>query len=352
VGAHVEEIDPADLEEAPPIADVPVVDEAAAREDDDEPEPPIVRAPEPDDAYASDDPVPARRYVYRVQLRFPGMLEEAPFASSAAELFVDVSEDRLRARFVGPGWPVEAGSVVRLRGHTPGVYLFERAGARSIGPGAMAAWYEGGPRMRTRPVLAVRREVPRPGRRGAPPRPVPPGALVCALLAEWTNELRENVIRRCQHGAPVGFRVGPWHADRTADVPVELPRRALRADEADPPARVVRTTSRAFLEPSALVHVEEMQRPPPHLPRQDEHRPPEGLEFVNEGNARVLVTVESVAIGWVDPHESGLFIGLRPGTYRVAALRPLGAVVIQPRIVVVPGRTILRAPDSSAEEGP
>jgi hypothetical protein len=55
-----------------------------------------------------------------------------------------------------------------------------------------------------------------------------------------------------------------------------------------------------------------------------------------------VVTVEGVAIGWVDSGATGLFVGLSPGMYRVAALRPLGAVVIRPRVVGVPGRTVLR----------
>jgi hypothetical protein len=72
--------------------------------------------------------------------------------------------------------------------------------------------------------------------------------------------------------------------------------------------------------------------------------PAEGLEFVNESEARVVVTIEGIAAGWVDSGARGLFVGLRPGAYRIAALRPLGAVVIRPRIVPVPGRTVLGAP--------
>ena len=71
--------------------------------------------------------------------------------------------------------------------------------------------------------------------------------------------------------------------------------------------------------------------------------PEDGLIFANQSEARVVVTVEGVAVGWVESGAEGHFPGLAPGPYRVAALRPLGAVVIRPRIVSMPGRTVLRA---------
>src|SRR5690606_13339729 len=169
-----------------------------------------------------------------------------------------------------------------------------------------------------------------------------PGGLICALLAEWTGESRESVYRRCDGRAPLGFRVGFWRAERTADLPVELPRSALRADETAPPAAVPNSHSRAVPEPRALGRLPAMERPPP-AGAAEEGGPSEGLEFVNQSEARVVVTVEGVAVGWVDAGTSGLFVGLRPGSYRVAALRPMGAVVIRPRVVVVPGRSVLRA---------
>jgi hypothetical protein len=338
-GAHVEQLDPLEIanrDPPPAIADPPPapvregaragrawrIEEAAAT----------------DVAYASAETVPARRYVYRVQLRLPETLAvvRAHLAAPAAELFVDVSTERLRARFAGPGWPVDAGSEVRIRGDSPGAYLFDREGGRSIPPGALATWFEGGPRDRHRPQLVVRRDPLQ--------RPNVPGALICALLAEWVGEPRQNVMHRCGVGAPVGFRVGFWRGERTADVPVELPRRALRADHEDPPPPVTRTPSRAFLDPGALSRVLPMERPLRDRPPADSDGPVEGLEFFNQSEARVIVTAEGVALGWVDAGASGLFVGLRPGPYRVGALRPLGAVVIRPRVVVVPGRTVLRPP--------
>ena len=341
-GATVEQLgEPSEVaEEAPPaIADAPpppLPDQVPQRT--------IERAQAPDDEYASDDAVEARRYVYRVRLLVPETLgeERSDLAIPAAELFVDVSHERLRARFVGPGWPVEAGSEVRLRDDSAGVYVIDREGGRSLPPGALAEWFEGGP-PRIGPALVVRRDTTVRRDRDAP---IPPGALVCALLAEWTGEQRDGVMRRCDRGAPSAFRVGLWRAERTADVPVELPRSSLRADEVGPPPPIGRSASRAFLEPAALsrIPIPERVEPPEPSARPDDAPPPgEGLEVVNGSEARVVVTVEGIAVGWVDPGASGLFVGLRPGLYRVAALRPLGAVVIRPRVVDVPARTTIRA---------
>jgi hypothetical protein len=337
-GAHVEELSPDALAAEPPppaIADTPAPGEPGA--------PParaartVERAPAPDSEYASDEPVPARRYVYSVRLVVPESLgvNRSDLAIPAAELFVDVSAERVRARFVGPGWPVEAGSEVRVRGDSPGAYVFDGRGGRSLAPGALSEWFEGGPRNRTGPPLSVRRDPAHTSQEV-------PGGLICALIAEWAGESRENLERRCDGRAPLGFRVGFWRAERTADVPVELPRRALRADEANEPAAVPASHSRAFLEPGALARLPAMERPPPSA-GDEPAGPAEGLEFVNESEARVVVTVEGVAVGWVDAGTSGLFVGLRPGSYRVAALRPMGAVVIRPRVAVVPGRSVLRA---------
>lgn len=338
-GAHVEELAPDELaQEAPPPPIAPAgADEVQEREGE---APRVIeRAPAVDAEYANDDPVAARRYVYRVRFVVPDSLgaNRSDLAIPAAELFIDVSDERLRARFVGPGWPVEAGSEVRLRGDSPGGYVFDREGGRSLPPGAMSEWFEGGPRNRTGPPLSVRRDPLRTQHEV-------PGALICALLAEWMGESRENVVRRCDHAAPMAFRVGFWRAERTADVPAELPRRALRADEVGPPQPIARTRSRAFLEPAALARVPPMAHPPRDAPSPEGEAPGEGLDFVNASDARVVVTVEGVAIGWVDAGASGLFVGLAPGYYRVAALRPMGAVVIRPRVVQVPGRTVLGTP--------
>ncbi len=290
-----------------------------------------------DTAFEGEEPVPARRYVYRVRLAIPSALgDAADLTTPAAELFIDASTERVRARFVGQGWPVEAGSEVRLRGDSPGAYVFDGAGGRPLLPGELAEWFEGGDR-RPGPPLSIRRDPTMPNGEAT-------GALVCALLAEWAGEERDGIERRCDGRAPLGFRVGLWRAERTADLQVSLPRHTLRADEQGPPTAIPAAASRAFFEPASLsrvqtasVHGEEVE---PH----DERAPPEGLELVNESATRVIVTVEGVPIGWVGPHASGYFVGLRPGPYAVGALRPMGSIALRPRLLTVPARTVLRAP--------
>ena len=104
-----------------------------------------------DGDYDAPTPEAARRVVYRVTLWVPRSLGVADddVPSPTAELFVDVSQDRLRARFAG-SWPVPAGSEVRLRRDEPGVYVFDGEGGRSLGPGQLAQWFEGG-RLRMEP---------------------------------------------------------------------------------------------------------------------------------------------------------------------------------------------------------
>jgi len=321
-------------DEAPPIADTPVAPALATSRD-------IAPAAAVDGAYDSDESIEVRRFVYRVRVDVPSVLGEpsGEVETAAAELFVDVSEERLRARFAGPGWPVAAGSEVRLRGDSPGAYVFDERGGRPLLPSELATWFEGGP-PRPGPMLVVRRD---PSLRGAVTPG--PGALLCAFLAEWSGDPRENVMRRCAAGAPFSFRVGYWRGERMAEVPIELPRRELRCDHLAPPDPVTTTTSGTFLEAAAIARLRA------HTSRTAESvddglgpLPQEGLVLVNRSEARILVITDGVAIGWIGATETGHFGGVSPGVHDVAAMRPLGAVVMRPREVIVPGRTILRAP--------
>ena len=329
----MEELEPPDPNEPPPPAiGEPPSPTVRARVRD---RPPPVLPAHPDTESAATARVSARRYVYRVRMIVPAGLGDSSdrIARPSAELFVDVSHDRLRARFSGSGWPVGAGSEVRLRSDRHGVYLFDGEGGRPLEPRELAAWFEGGvvrrrgPPLRIYPAFGVLRR--------APVDEDVPGALVCALLAELAGEPREEALmRRCERGAPHLFRFGFWRAEQTADVPVSLPRSALRADELDPPPPVLSEPGRAFLEPSGLRRLSP-SRPPPAdaAPLEDG----EGLSVVNDSAARVVVTIEGIAAGWVDAGERMSFVGLRPGSYEVGAIRPLGAVVARGPNVTVPG---------------
>jgi hypothetical protein len=323
----------------------------------------------PDREYASSEVIRARRYVYRVHMIVPEWLGESDerVAHPAPELFIDVTDDRLRARFAGSGWPVPAGSEVRIRRGRPGAYLFDPTGGRPLAPGELARWFEGGPVTRRGPGLLV---VPSRGAlRGAPSgnqRGGSAGAgevddsgdLFSALLEEWWGERSDEARARCELGAPHVFRVGFWRAEQTAGVPVELPRSALRADEGDPPGYIAMQETRALLEPAALARLASLGPVPPDFeapfaPSQagavapgsgaisgfaaPTAMPTEGLRVVNESQTRVIVTVQGVPIGWLGSRTSAHFVGLRPGLYLVGAVRPIGAVVQRGREVAVPG---------------
>lgn len=296
----------------------------------------IVPAAARDFAYDSDEPILVRRYVYRVRLAIPSALGEAQELSTpGAELYIDASRERARVRFAGTSWPLDVGAEVRLRGDSRGAYAFDGEGGRPLLPGELGAWFEGGPR-RPGPGLSVRRDPSPPSEE--------PGALVCAFLAEWFGEDRDSVMRRCDEHAPISFRVGLWRAVRTADVLVEMPRRALRADELVPPPPIPRTEGHAFFEPASLGRItpasargEELEAPSPLAPS-------EGLVVENRGPTRVIITASGVPIGWVAPRSSASFEGLQPGPLWVGGLRPMGSIALRPRLVSIPAHTVLRVP--------
>jgi hypothetical protein len=292
----------------------------------------VVTAFVPDGDYAGDEVVEARRLVYRVRLRVPRSLGDAPetVPHGATELAIDVSADRLRARFEGTGWPVPAGSEVRLRADQPGVYVFDDRGGRPLGPGQLAAWFEGG-RLRRDPSVRVR---PAPVRqqRG-------PGLLVCRFLAEWSSSAPDALARRCgEAGTLVDFRVGLWRADRTADVAMDLPRSGLRADQEDPPRRLP-VTNHHFVTSSVLSRM----RPARRLPAAQRELAPEHGELVvrNRGRARMIITVAGLPVGWVDEGHTLTLSNLRSGFHEVGAMRPLGLQTARLRPVEVPGEVRL-----------
>lgn len=317
----------------PPVADAV---ERAPSPDARDRRPPVVPTTL-DREYESREPVRVRRFVYRVRMTVPTGLGDADdrVTRPSPELFLDVSHDRLRARFAGVGWPVPTGSEVRLRRDRPGVYLFDPEGGRPLGPGELATWFEGGRVTRRGPPLRVFGSLG--GAQSATPtsdRSIP-GELVCALLAELASERRDGVVRRCDRGAPHLFRLGFWRAEQTAGVPVELPRTGMRADEGDAPGHIPPQRTRALLEPAALARIAASGPVPSDAAPQDP--PPEGLRVLNESGARAIVTVQGVPMGWLDAGATAHFVGLRPGMYEIGAIRPLGAVIQRGRAVPVPG---------------
>lgn len=298
--------------------------------------PRVAPSPSPDIDYRGDEPVEVIRLVYRVTFRVPAVLGDPPgtLPRPTAELHVDVSEDRLRARFSGPGWPVGAGSVVRIRRDLGGAYVFDGDGGRHVGPGMLAAWFQGGSLGRAQPAVGVRR---------APSaEQEAPGDLICVLLAEWSSRPRTELERRCgEGGAPLVFRIGAWRAQRTAEVPVQLPRSAMSADHTHPPAPISPSSSRPFMEPSVLARVPLSRR----VRRGEVLPPPTGsVRVQNNGPTRIVVTVGGMPVGWVDRGAIGFFEGLVPGEHTVGAMRPLGGLALSPHRRDVPFELRIRPP--------
>lgn len=294
----------------------------------------IARAPDVDAAYDSDDMEPVRRLIYRVSFLVPPAFRQRQrlLGAHRGELQLDVGKHRLRARFLGPGWPVAEGSEVRLRDEVDGVYAFDGAGGRFLAPGRMASWFEGHTDGRSRSRIRVRRDykpIPNPG----------PGQLVCSLLAEWTGQRRDLLAGRCRGNLlPPGFRFGPWSADLTAVVPMELPRRQLRADELEPPRRPPAGEGRFLITKAAR------ERLSGAVDAGVAAGPSSVLTVHNRTPARVVLMIEGVPAAIVDARSSVPLQGLSPGTYRIGVMRPFGVFVRAAMPVEVPGEIVLGAP--------
>ena len=292
----------------------------------------VVAAFASDRTYASDERIEARRLVYRVRLRVPRSLGDgnAAVARPAAELHVDVSTDRLRARFRGAGWPVPEGSEIRIRRDELGAYVFDGDGGRPLGPGQMAHWFEGG---RPRGTPSHRVAMPAPDEQHGP------GDLICRLVAEWTGEGPTSLARRCgEGGSPPSFRLGLWLAERTADVGIRLPKHTLRADHASPPEGIRDRDHRLFLTESSMSQLERHrgQRGAP-----GEDAPETGLVVINRATHRMIVTLDGTPVGWLDAGTEAHFDGMEAGVYGLGALRPFGLLAAGKRAFVVPGRALL-----------
>ncbi len=282
-----------------------------------------------DRAFESDEQVPVRHLVYRVSFIVPTELrgQRPPLRAPAGELHIDVARERLRARFVGPGWPVDEGTELRLRSDIPGVYLFAGHGGRPLAPGQLAAWFQGQENGRARSTLRVHREVGASGDG--------PGELVCALLAEWTRQDREEVLPRCAGGSlSPGFRFGPWSAELTAILPLTRSRQKLRADAEDPPLPIRAWPGRAMLEPAELGRLSAARVRTELRATSTE---PGVLLVDNATEARAIVVVEGVPVGWAYPHSQVRFAGFTEGDYHVGAVRPFGQPATRATLLHIPG---------------
>jgi hypothetical protein len=282
-----------------------------------------------DEDYANDELVSAVRLVYRVELRSPPGFGRLPPAAprTSAELLIDATPDRLRATFAGPGWPLSSGSQVRLRADRDGTYVYDDDGGRPLPRGLLAEWFQHGTVGDAhKPYLGIQPPISREATRV--------GALVCALLSEWAGRSREHYAWRCERGSPARFLFGPWVAERTAELPMELPRSSLRADDLSPPDDVEGAHA------GALIPTHLLERLPPAHEREVGTEPT--LHLKNELEYRIVFMIGAVPVGWVDPGSSIDLEGLRPGTYYVGGMRPLGTTGWPPRYLPLPATVVMR----------
>ena len=287
-----------------------------------------------DDAYASSATVRARRVVYRVTLRLPGLIGVAhpSIPTPRAELVVDVTEDRIRARFAGTGWPLFSEAEVRIRSDFPGSYVFDHHGGRPLSSGRLRTWFIGDPNGEGTTTTRVRP--------ASPEEQVGAGLLICRLLAEWSGQSPPSLLRRCGGGgAPEEFAVGMWVGRRTADVSIPLPRAALRADHVRHPTSEPRRPSQQLFMSQALIRRIEPYRP---LLVGLGAEASSSLMLENSESTRLIVAIEGVPLAWLPPGGQLEVRGISPGVYRFAAIQPMGSLALRYRLATVPG--LLRVP--------
>jgi hypothetical protein len=293
------------------------------------PEFPIRPAVVVDEQYDSSELVVAQRFVYRHRLRIPpGLGPGVPgYAQVPKELRVDVTPDRLRVTFLGPDWPVPDGSEVRMRADRAGAYVFDGQGGRSLGTAQLAAWYEGSATAPS-PGLGLRIE--------EAPELSPYMPLFCRFLAEWGRAPLEAIQRRCESGSPKVFRIGHGPSERTAHVPMRLPKRRLRADHFDPPpASLASPRARVLLDRATLARVRPKIRGEYVQPEDTDERP--ALRIENAAAGRSIIVLEGTQVAILEEGATVTLEGLAPGTYRLGVLRPFGHRRQVPSLVSVPG---------------
>jgi hypothetical protein len=301
----------------------------------------VTPAPVADRQFDSDEPVQVRRLVYRATIDLPQGLRapHTPVLPSPSELHLDVAVDRLRGRFVGPSWPVDEGSELRMRADIPGVYMFDGSGGRPLAPGHLASWFNGdeGEQFPRQPVT-VRAE--------SGPSAEGPSDLVCALIAEWTAQPRSALDQWCENGTLLQkFKFGVWSFDLTAIVPMAMPRSQLRADAVALPKPLSSFRARHLLDTRDIERLAPIViRPAANqgLAPIDAGPPGSGvLRAENRGSTRMLLVVQGVPIAWLQPRAATELTGFMPGYYRVGAVRTYAQNAPTPNPMVIPGEFLV-----------
>lgn len=297
------------------------------------------------DEYATAAPVRVRRFIYRFVVRVPFWLGHgrSDIVPPSGELRVDVGGPRLRAQFVGNGFPVDENSEVRMRSDVPGTYVFDARGGRYMGTGQLASWFQSGVGARTLEFGV---------RVSAPDDPVVVD-MVCRLFGEWAGTSIAAVRRACSaDGMPIRMTFGPYLVDRTAEATIEVPARTLRADHLDPPVGLTHTANHLFHSAEMLGRLEghidnvTLPRLPPGETRIEVS---DGLLVENRTGARVLLVVDGIGLGWLDSGTEPVPVhGIPGGGYLVGAMLPLGGTAARARGTMIPAHMVFgRAPADS-----
>jgi len=258
----------------------------------------------------------------------------------AGELVTDISDRSIEGRFSGPAWPVPEGSAALVLRDRPGAMVHDGTGPRLLGPGRLASWFEGRLDGRSKSFLSVRRDY------GHNRTTTGPGEMLCALLAEWAAQPRDNVMRRCVGNVlPPGFRLGPWRAELTAVVPMNAPEPDEESwkPRGKQPARIQAPGNRPLMDPDEIaifIPVRRQRSPRPARERDA------SLRFANNTSTSVMVIADGLPLGWVGSRSEQLFEGLTPDRYRIGAVRPLGRLCHGPRTLTLPGEIVMGKPRS------
>ena len=218
---------------------------------------------------------------------------------------------------------------MRVRRGSPGTYVFDAQGGRHVGPGELSGWFVGEPVGRD-PFIRVR---------GPRTPAVGPAPMICRLLAEWGNSTYSSISGRCRDGAPPWFRVGMWFGTLSADVTMDLPESALRADEREPPARVDPVEGRVMLS-----EVMRLRLWPATTPTYDPGPLPEEhgtLTVENQTTRKMIIVVDAVPVAWVEGGATFEVPQLPVGEHWVGAQYPFGHRAIAPIQVQVPGTYVV-----------
>jgi hypothetical protein len=287
--------------------------------------------------------VPIRRLVYRATFVVPQPFRDrrSVLPPIAGELVTDISDQWIEGRFSGPAWPVPEGSAALVFRGRPGAMVYDGTGPRQLGSGRLASWFEGRLEGRSKSFLIVRREY------GHNRTTTGPGDLLCALLAEWAAQPRDNVMRRCVGNVlPPGFRLGPWRAELTAVVPMSAPepdekswKSRARLSAAPPPPAA--PGNRPIMDPDEVATFIPARRWRAARPDRERNA---SLRFANNTSTSVMVIADGLPLGWVGSQSELLFEGLTPDRYRIGAVRPLGRLCHGPRTLTLPGEIVMGKP--------